>query len=112
MRELNPAQRAAAQATLGQPLKIIAGAGTGKTETLAQRFVALVEAGHAPASILMLTFTEKAAAEMRGRVTARLLEQRPDLPLHSVLHPWIHTFHGFCARLLADHTLRLKLATP
>lgn len=112
MTQLNEQQALAATAPLGRPLKIIAGAGTGKTETLARRFVNLVTAGYSPQRILMLTFTEKAAAEMRGRVTARLLAERPDLPTHDLLHPWIHTFHGFCARILADYTFWLRLGTP
>ena len=55
-------------------MKIIAGAGTGKTETLAARYVELVRRDVPPERIVLLTFTEDAAAEMRARVTLRLRE--------------------------------------
>ncbi|MBI4951029.1 MAG: ATP-dependent helicase, partial [Myxococcales bacterium] len=66
LRGLNPAQRAAA-ATLEGPVLAIAGAGTGKTRTLVHRLARLVEAGVPPESILLLTFTRRAAEEMIGR---------------------------------------------
>src|SRR4051794_33184068 len=97
---LNEQQRRAAMAEPTLTLKIIAGAGTGKTETLAARFVELVNAGVAPAEILLLTFTDDAAAEMRSRVIGRLRSARPDLPLPEVGELWCHTFHGFAMRLL------------
>ena len=70
---LNPEQKAIVEAPLGVPLKVVAGAGTGKTETLKSRFVYLVNHhGIAPDRILTVTFTEKAAAEMRQRIEAGL----------------------------------------
>ncbi len=100
---LNARQQAAAQAPTDQPLKIIAGAGAGKTETLAARYVELVRQGTPPERILLLTFTEDAAAEMRTRVMLRLGAGDESLPPHALLHPWIATFHSFAMRLLREY---------
>src|SRR4029453_2007685 len=67
--ELNAAQHDAAT-TLAGPVLVIAGAGSGKTRTLVYRVARLVESGVAPAQILLLTFTRKAAEEMLGRASA------------------------------------------
>jgi DNA helicase-2/ATP-dependent DNA helicase PcrA len=91
------------------PLKVIAGAGTGKTETLAARFVALVHAGVPPHRILLLTFTEEAAVEMRARVMTRLRESAPEVPPEQLLDLWCHTFHGFGIRLLRQYGWALRL---
>jgi DNA helicase-2/ATP-dependent DNA helicase PcrA len=106
---LNPQQQTAAQAPATAPLKIIAGAGTGKTETLAARYVELVRAGIVPDRIALLTFTEDAAAEMRARVALRLQEAGLQLPPHALLDPWIGTFHGFAMRLLREHGFAIGL---
>src|SRR5687767_12275935 len=66
--KLNPQQRAAATHPADRPLLIIAGAGTGKTNTLAHRVAHLIATGIDPARILLLTFTRRAAAEMVRRV--------------------------------------------
>jgi len=77
------------------PLLILAGAGSGKTRVITHRIAYIVTARHVPPSaILAVTFTNKAAAEMRGRV-AELLE---DAHLDST--PRLSTFHSFCVRLL------------
>lgn len=68
---LNPAQHQAAKAIKG-PVLVIAGAGTGKTHTLVHRLVELVKAGVPPGSILLLTFTRRAAGEMIERASALL----------------------------------------
>ena len=89
---LNEAQQRAATAPLG-PVLVLAGAGTGKTRALIARVAYLIkEAGAAPESILVVTFTNKAADELRERLTD-MLEQTQTLP-------WAGTFHSFCARLL------------
>jgi DNA helicase-2/ATP-dependent DNA helicase PcrA len=107
---LNPHQLAAAHAPFDQPLKIIAGAGTGKTETLAARYVDLVRGGLAPEQIVLLTFTEDAAAEMRARVMLRLREAGlADADPAALLHLWIATFHGFAMRLLHEHGFAVEL---
>lgn len=106
---LNPQQQRAVAAPYDQPLKIIAGAGTGKTETLAARYVELVRQGITPERIVLLTFTEDAAAEMRARVMLRLGESGLMLPSHALLHLWISTFHGFAMRLLQEYGFTVGL---
>lgn len=93
--ELNPAQKEAALATEG-PLLILAGAGSGKTKTLTHRIALLVADRKVwPSHILAVTFTNKAAREMRERL-AHLL----NLPLERSFMPWMGTFHSICVRLL------------
>jgi len=92
--QLNPEQRAAVVYT-GGPMRILAGAGTGKTQTLTARFAYLVrELGVAPHQILALTFSRKAAEEMRNRVVKQLDGNYRDLS--------IMTFHAFCLRLVRE----------
>ena len=93
--ELNEAQQTAALTTTG-PLLILAGAGSGKTKTLTHRIALLVaEQKVWPSHILAVTFTNKAAREMRERL-ASLLGQ----PNDRSFMPWMGTFHGICVRLL------------
>ncbi len=91
---LDPSQRAAAEHT-GSPLLLEAGPGTGKTRTLVARIVHLVEGGTEAASILALTFSNKAAREITERVAASLPEAAP--------HVWTGTFHAFGLELLRQH---------
>jgi DNA helicase II / ATP-dependent DNA helicase PcrA len=96
---LNPQQRLAAEHFEG-PLLVLAGAGSGKTRVLTSRIAHLVdEYGVDPASILALTFTNKAAGEMRDRVRANLGREPAGL--------WIGTFHAIGARLLRRHATQL-----
>lgn len=93
--ELNEAQQEAAVTTTG-PLLILAGAGSGKTKTLTHRIALLIaEKKVWPSHILAVTFTNKAAREMRERL-AVLLRQ----PNDRSFMPWMGTFHGICVRLL------------
>jgi ATP-dependent DNA helicase UvrD/PcrA len=82
------------------PLLVIAGAGSGKTRTLAHRVAHLLVNGTDPHRILLLTFTRRAAAEMKGRVrrvaSGALRGRRVDLP-------WAGTFHSIGARLLREY---------
>jgi DNA helicase II / ATP-dependent DNA helicase PcrA len=92
--ELNPEQRAAGETTEG-PLLILAGAGTGKTRALTFRMAYLIAQGVPAEAILAVTFTNKAAEEMRNRVADLLL--RAGVP---PAQPWVSTFHSLCARFL------------
>ena len=88
-------------------LLLAAGAGSGKTAVLVERFArAVVEDGVAPAKILAITFTERAAGELRERVRARLLELGRREAARQAEAAFVSTFHGFCARMLRAHPLQ------
>lgn len=93
--DLNKPQREAVAAPLGHT-RILAGAGSGKTRVLVHRIAWLIQAeALSPANILAVTFTNKAAAEMRGRI-----EQILGYPIGGM---WVGTFHGLAHRLLRSH---------
>jgi len=99
---LNKAQKQAVSHDQG-PAILIAGAGTGKTTVISQRIAYLIEQDKAKAEeILAVTFTEKAAGEMADRVDKLLPLGYSDL--------WIHTFHGFCERVLKDYAIDIGLS--
>jgi DNA helicase-2/ATP-dependent DNA helicase PcrA len=113
--EPTPEQAAVIAAPLG-PLAVIAGAGSGKSETMAARLVWLVANGMVrPDRVLGLTFTRKAAAELAERVRLRLDALRKaglaDTPADDDAGPWagepvISTYHAYAGRLVSDHALR------
>ena len=91
---LNQAQQEAVQ-TMSGPVLILAGAGSGKTKTLTHRIANLIANGVLPHEILALTFTNKAAREMRERL-ARLLGRENSFSFM----PWMGTFHSICVKML------------
>jgi DNA helicase-2/ATP-dependent DNA helicase PcrA len=98
--KLNPEQRAGAE-QLNGPLLVLAGAGTGKTRVITYRVARLIETGVPPEKILAVTFTNKAAAEMRKRIE--------ELSPGNASKVWAFTFHSFGARLIRQHHELLKL---
>ena len=114
---LNPEQRRAVEYGIGAaekdgegPLLIIAGAGSGKTNTLAYRVAHLVFSGADPHGILLLTFSRRAAEEMvrrAGQILSRVLD--PQARRRSPELPWAGTFHSVGARLLREYAERIGL---
>src|SRR5262245_66546025 len=94
LEKLNPEQKAGAT-HLDGPLLVLAGAGTGKTRVITYRVARLIETGVSPERILAVTFTNKAAGEMRKRIE-ELAPGRGALV-------WAHTFHAFAVRLRRHH---------
>ena len=102
LNSLNEAQREAVAAPIGQQ-RVLAGAGSGKTRVLVHRIAWLIQIeGASPHSILSVTFTNKAAAEMRLRIE--------ELLGHSPAGMWVGTFHGLAHRLLRSHWQEAGLA--
>ena len=112
---LNDAQREAATFgvapdALAGPLLVIAGAGTGKTNTLAHRVAHLLVNGAQPESVMLLTFSRRAADEMTRRVQRIVAQVSPRFAtLASAGFPWSGTFHGVGARLLREYAGRIGL---
>jgi DNA helicase-2/ATP-dependent DNA helicase PcrA len=101
---LNAAQREAVE-TLDGALLVLAGAGTGKTRVLTTRLAHLLNTGRAyPSQILAVTFTNKAAQEMKERVSAATGG-------HSLEGWWLGTFHSLAARMLRRHAERIGLSS-
>lgn len=98
--KLNPEQRAGAT-HLDGALLVLAGAGTGKTRVITYRIARLIETGVAPDRILAVTFTNKAAGEMRKRIE--------ELAPGKGALVWAFTFHSFCARMIREHHAALGL---
>lgn len=103
MESLNAAQRKAVQ-TLQGPVLILAGAGTGKTRTVTCRIAHMVNRGISPKSILAVTFTNKAALEMRERV-GQMVERKAARQI------MVSTFHSLCVRILREDIGRLGYKT-
>ena len=99
---LSPAQLRAV-AHRGSDLQLIACAGSGKTETVAQRVSSLIDEGAAPDSIVAFTFTERAALELKDRILKRVKEKQGAAFLDRLGPMYVGTIHGYCFRLLQDH---------
>jgi DNA helicase-2/ATP-dependent DNA helicase PcrA len=113
---LNPEQRRAVEhgvgpeGTVGAPLLVIAGAGSGKTNTLAHRVAHLIVGGADPRRILLMTFSRRAAFEMTKRIERIALKVLGDnAGIMTDALTWAGTFHGIGARLLREHSERIGL---
>lgn len=107
----NIGQQQALNAAPDATLAIIAGAGTGKTETLARRYVKLLTHNPAlhPRNIVVLTFTEKAATEMRARIMYTVINEQLPFSRIDMAEAHISTFHAFAARLALQRSIALNL---
>ena len=106
-RSPNPDQLAAIDA--GGTVFVSAGAGTGKTTVIVERFVRALDDGLDVDSILVITFTERAAGELRSRIRARLVESGRLDAARELDGAWISTIHGFCHRVLRLHPVEAGL---
>jgi DNA helicase-2/ATP-dependent DNA helicase PcrA len=103
LENLNKEQAEAVQTTKG-PLLILAGAGSGKTKVLTTRIAYMIKQGVKPRNILAVTFTNKAAKEMKERIGKILGED-------TVKYMWVGTFHGICGRILRENIDKYNPAT-
>lgn len=105
MNGLNPRQQDAVE-TLDGPLLILAGAGAGKTKTMTHRMLHLIKNGVAPAEILAITFTNKAAKEMRERVFKLLAEDKElNRPISWSERPFVSTFHALGVHIIKENSV-------
>lgn len=95
LENLNKEQKEAVQTVTG-PLLILAGAGSGKTKVLTTRIAYMIKQGVKPQNILAVTFTNKAAKEMKARLGSMIGE-------NTVKYMWVGTFHGICGRILREN---------
>ncbi|MEI7462982.1 MAG: UvrD-helicase domain-containing protein [Candidatus Taylorbacteria bacterium] len=109
MNTLNEAQQKAVE-TIDGPVLIVAGAGSGKTRVITQRILHLIKTGVAPTNILAITFTNKAAKEMRERVRSLLSSDKSlNLPVSMNERPFISTFHALGVHIIKENARLLSL---
>lgn len=109
MQNLNEAQEKAVKTTEG-PVLIVAGAGTGKTRVITMRIVNIIKSGIAPHNILAITFTNKAASEMRERVNHALFTDKSlNRPVSFAERPFISTFHALGVHIIRENSILLGL---
>jgi DNA helicase-2/ATP-dependent DNA helicase PcrA len=109
MENLNPAQKEAVEALSG-PILILAGAGAGKTKTITSRIVNLIRHGASPRSILAITFTNKAAREMKERVEREIREDETlSRPISVSEMPFVSTFHALGVHIIKENARELGL---
>ncbi len=109
MHSLNEAQKQAVETTLG-PVLIVAGAGTGKTRVITQRILNIIKNGTSPHSILAITFTNKAASEMRERVFDLIKEDKQlNTPISAHDRPFVSTFHSLGVHIIRENAKILGL---
>src|SRR6266481_5523570 len=116
LNSLNPQQRHAVETFRG-PVLILAGAGTGKTRVITFRIAHMIERGISPGNILAVTFTNKAAREMRERVSKLIPgkgkrsgsrdQSQESAGADTEARPTISTFHSLCVRILRQHIEKL-----
>ncbi len=106
---LNPQQKEAIETTEG-PLLILAGAGAGKTKTITHRILNLIQKGTNPSSVLAITFTNKAAKEMRERVNKLLSDDKMiNRPISIQERPFVSTFHALGVHIIKEQCARLDI---
>lgn len=109
MSHLNPAQSRAIETTEG-PVLVVAGAGAGKTRVITHRILNLIKKGVSPHAILAITFTNKAAKEMRERVEALIRDSKAlNLPISLNERPFVSTFHALGVHIIREHAGLLGL---
>jgi DNA helicase-2/ATP-dependent DNA helicase PcrA len=108
--DLNEKQKEAVLQTKG-PVLVIAGAGAGKTKTTTYRILHLIKNGVKPSKILAITFTNKAASEMKRRID-QLLSEDKDLnnPITSYERPFVGTFHSLGVKILKENATTIGLS--
>lgn len=109
--QLNPQQKKAAE-TLSGPVLVLAGAGAGKTKTLTERIINLIESGIFPQKILAITFTNKAATEMRDRITQAIQDNKKiQFPVfEESFTPFVSTFHALGVFILREQHKTLGIS--
>ncbi len=100
LKGLNNVQQEVVKEPAG-PLLVVAGAGSGKTRVLTQRIAYIIDSGVSPYNVLAVTFTNKAASEMKSRLQNILGED-------TVKNLWIGTFHNICGRILRQYIHKLN----